>query len=287
MKYLFFRVLPPIIAFAGAAAWAIEPAQVPGRLLAGFRDPASARRVLAAHRASIRRELPGLGAIEIEAPEQTLPAVLEALRHSGAFEYVEPDYYAHTAGDPNDPSYASQWHLRRIGGPMAWSLSTGSESVTVAVIDSGVFPHHPDLAGKLVPGWNFVKQNADTADVLGHGTAVAGTVAAATNNGLGVAGVNWGSRVMPLVAVDQSDYAAYSDIAAAIQYAADHGVRIINVSIGGPNSSIALQKAVDYAWNKGALVFASAMNQGVAQPYYPAACAHAIAVAATDGNDRL
>jgi subtilisin family serine protease len=275
------------LAFLEATAFAAEPGQVPGRLLAGLRDRAAASRALAAHGFRVRHEFRGLSVVSIDIPGQTAGAALESLRGSGAFEYVEPDYYAHTAANPNDPSYIAQWHLRRIGGPLAWDLSTGSESVVVAVVDSGVYPHHPDLAPKLVPGWNFVKDNADTADVLGHGTGVAGAVAAATNNGIGVAGVSWGSRVMPLVAVNSGDYAAYSDIAAAIQYAADHGVRVINVSIGGPNSSITVQKAVDYAWNKGALVFAAAMNRGVSEPYYPAACARAVAVSATDSNDRL
>ena len=288
MNSKFIKILGAALTFlGGAAALAAEPGQVPGRLLAGLSDPAAVSRTLAARGLAVRRELRGLSVVSIDVPGQAVGAALESLRGSGAFEYVEPDYYAHTAADPNDPSYASQWHLRRIGGPLAWSLSTGSESVVVAVVDSGVYPHHPDLAGKLVPGWNFVKDNADTADVLGHGTAVAGTVAAATNNGIGVAGVNWKSRVMPLVAVDSGDYAAYSDVAAAIQYAADHGVRVINISIGGPNSSITLQRAVDYAWSKGALVFASAMNQGVSEPYYPAACVHAVAVSTTDSNDRL
>jgi subtilisin family serine protease len=231
--------------------------------------------------------LAGFGLDVIEVPEASSDAILQSLRQTGLFEYVERDSYAHTASDPNDPSYLSQWHLRRIGGPQAWTLTTGSASVIVAVIDSGVDAEHPDLAAKMVPGWNFVKGNADTADVLGHGTAVAGTVGASTNNGIGVAGVNWATRVMPLVVVDSDDFAAYSDIAAAIQYAADHGVRVINVSVGGKNSSSALQKAVDYAWNKGALVFASAMNNGASTRYYPAACNHAIAISATDSNDHL
>ena len=92
---------------------------------------------------------------------------------------------------------------------------------------------------------------------------------------------------MPLVAVDEKDLAPYSAVAEAIQYAVDHGVRVINVSIGGRNPSFTLQKAVDYAWSKGAMVFASAMNGGRAQPYYPAACMNAIAISATDSNDRL
>jgi subtilisin family serine protease len=259
-------------------------------LLVGFRRPSdrtAADRFLLAHRASVRREFPALAAAAIDVPEEISEAVLASLRQSGAFEFVERDYYAHTAADPDDPSYVAQWHLPKIGSPLAWSLSTGSPAVTIAVIDSGVFSHHPDLAAKLVPGWNFVKDNADTSDVLGHGTAVAGATAAATNNGIGVAGVNWAARIMPLVAADDSDFAAYSDIAAAIQYAVDRGVRVINISIGGSNPSAALQKAIDYAWSRGGLIFAAAMNQAVSTPYYPAACPHVVAVSATDSNDRL
>jgi subtilisin family serine protease len=272
------------------SALCAEPEHVPGRLLAGLRprtDPAGLARTLAGRRALIRRHSPALGVATLDVPEEASGAILESLRQSGLFDFVEPDYYGHTAGQPDDPSYNAQWHLPRIGAPLAWSLTTGSDSIVVAVIDSGVYSRHPDLASKLVPGWNFVKDSADTSDVMGHGTAVAGTVAAATNNGIGVAGVNWRSRIMPLVAVDEKDFSAYSDIAAAIEYAANHGVRVINVSIGGRNSSHTLQRAVDYAWSKGALVFASAMNQGVGEPYYPAACIDAIAVSATDSNDRL
>jgi subtilisin family serine protease len=157
----------------------------------------------------------------------------------------------------------------------------------VAVIDTGVHGTHPDLASNLAPGWNFVKSNSDTSDLLGHGTAVAGVIAAASNNGIGVAGVSWHSRIMPLVVVDENDLAAYSNIAEAIQYAADRGIRLINISVGGGAQSSTLQSAVDYAWNKGALILASAMNNGASDPYYPAACNHVMAVSATDSNDHL
>jgi subtilisin family serine protease len=292
MKSLIAKVLRSVIALSAVCVlgFAAEPDHVPGRLLAGLRkqvDQASLNRTLLAHRAVLRRTASRLGIATLDVPEAASEAALASLRATGLFEFVEPDYYGHTAADPNDPSYAAQWHLRRINTPLAWGLTTGSESVVVAVVDSGVYAAHPDLAGKLVPGWNFVKGNADTSDVLGHGTSVAGAVAAATNNLIGVAGVNWGSRVMPLVAVDERDFAAYSAVAEAIQYAADHGVRVINVSVGGPSVSQTLQRAIDYAWSKGALVFASAMNQGVATPYYPAACGNVIAVSATDSNDRL
>jgi hypothetical protein len=224
----------------------------------------------------------------VEVPEQQSETILQELAQSGAFEYVERDYYAHTGSvTPNDPSYPSQWHLQQISAPAAWSVTTGSSAVVAAVIDSGVDGTHPDLSGKLVAGWNFVGNNANTSDVLGHGTAVAGTLAAASNNGIGVAGVSWNTLIMPLVVVDSSDFASYSNMAAAIQYAVDHGAKIINLSLGGPGSSSTLQNAVNYAWGKGATIFAAAMNNSNSAPQYPAACTNVVAVSATDNTDSL
>ena len=263
---------------------------VPGRLLVGHRDgvdPGLEDRLLGLHGAIVRHHLRELGVRVLDVPEASSEAVLASLNRTGLFSYVERDFYAHTAAVPNDPSYGAQWHLPRIQSPQAWSVTTGSSSVLVAVIDSGVYSAHPDLALKLVAGWNFVDGNADTSDLLGHGTAVAGTIAAASNNHIGVTGVSWASRVMPLVVVDSGDFAAYSNIAAAVQYAADHGVRVINISIGGSNQSVALQNAVDYAWNKGAVILAAAMNKSTSARQYPAACNHVVAVSASDSTDRI
>jgi thermitase len=266
------------------------PDHVPGRLLVANRpgaDQPALARTLALHCATLRLRLDSAAVTVLDIPEDSSAAIRDSLLRSGLFDSVDFDYYARTAAVPNDPSYGAQWHLPRIQTPQAWNLTTGAVSIPVAVLDSGVDPHHPDLSTKLVPGWNFVHAGSNTADVLGHGTAVAGTIAAAANNGIGGAGVSWASPVMPLVVVDEFDFAAYSTIAAAIVYAADHGVRVINISIGGPNPSTVLQNAVDYAWSKGAILVASAMNNTSSDHYYPAACNHVIAVSATDSNDHL
>ena len=280
-----------LLVLAAAAVLAAAPPHVPGRLLAGggaaLPDSVESR-TWRTHGAVERRHLPALGVHVLDVPESNLEAVRRSLEQTGLFDYVEPDYYAEQGGaTPNDSYYASQWYLPKIASAGAWARTTGSSSVVIAVVDSGVYAAHPDLAGKLVPGWSFLKKSADTSDTTGHGTEVAGTMAAATNNGIGVAGVSWSSVVLPLAVVDATSFAAYSDIAAAIQYAVDHQVRVINVSIGGTGSSNALQSAVDYAWSHGALVFAAAMNSGVATPNYPGACNHAIAVSATDEGDGL
>ena len=114
--------------------------------------------------------------------------------------------------------------------------------------------------------------------MLGHGTAVAGSAAAMADNYTGVAGVAWHSPIMPLVVLNANNYATYYDIARAINYAADQGVRIMNISIGGSSYSSTLQNAVNYAWNKGAVIFACAHNYSSDTPYYPAACANVVAV---------
>jgi thermitase len=269
------------------------PDHVPGRLLAVARPGVESTRKLTALHArgtKVNRRIEALDLDVLEVAEESSESVLQSLRDSGLFQFVERDRYAHLAASstvPNDPGYGRQWHLPQISAPQAWGINTGASAIVIAVIDSGVESTHPDLAGKLAAGWNFLLDSADTSDTLGHGTAVAGAASAASDNGIGVAGVSWNSRIMPLAVVDQNDFAAYSNIATAIQYAADHGARIINISIGGTNSSAALQSAVDYAWSKNAVVFASAMNDSSSQPNYPAACNHVVAVSATDSNDAL
>lgn len=128
---------------------------------------------------------------------------------------------------PNDPSYPSQWHLARIATPGAWDITTGSSGVIIAVLDTGIDTQHPDLPN-IVPGKNFIDGSNNVYDNgvnAGHGTAVAGTAAAAGNNGIGVSGVSWKNSIMPLVVIDPSAYSPYSVIAAAINYAADHGAK--------------------------------------------------------------
>lgn len=222
---------------------------------------------------------------KIKVPAAAIEKVKAALAKNPRVSFVENNLLASGAAVPNDPSFGSQWHLQKIGAPLAWDISTGLATVDIAVVDSGVDPNHPDLSGKLIPGYNFLGSNADTSDVLGHGTAVAGTAAAIANNATGVAGVAWKNPVMPLVVLDATNYASYANIAKAITYAADRGVRVINVSIGGTTSSSTLQNAVNYAWNKGAIVFAAAMNSNSSAPAYPAACTNVVAVAATNSAD--
>ncbi|MBI2322609.1 MAG: S8 family serine peptidase [Chloroflexi bacterium] len=197
---------------------------------------------------------------------------------------------------PNDPSYAaSQWNLRAMRLPDAWEITTGSSAVTIAVVDTGVDLAHPDLVSKIASGgWDFANSDASPQDDNGHGTHVAGIAAAATDNGVGIAGVAWQARILPVKVLNSSGSGFISDVADGIRWAADHGAQIINLSLGSTSDPQSLRDAVAYARGRGALVVAAGGNCGspssdctlVNEPDYPAAYTTVVAVAATDQGDQ-
>ena len=213
-------------------------------------------------------------------------ALVTLLKRNPAFKFVELDRRVKSTFAVTDPYVGSEWHLAKIGAPGAWDTTQGA-GVTIAILDSGVDGTHPDLQPNLVPGYNVVSSNTDTSDVCGHGTAVAGSAAARSNNGLGVAGVAGQAKIMPIrVATPDASgscYAYSSTIASGITYAADHGARIANISYGPLAGIAAIQSAAQYMKNKGGLVFVSAGNNGVDEAITPTTTL--IAVSATDAND--
>jgi subtilisin family serine protease len=195
---------------------------------------------------------------------------------------------AHLALSPNDPVFQFspyQWVYAQTGFLDAWSSGTGSASTVIAIVDSGVDSHVADLQGALLPGWNMVDNNADTSDPNGHGTSMAGLAAARTNNGLGVVGACGSCSILPVRVAGADGFATWSATAAGIVWAADHGARVISLSLVGARSSAPLEAAVAYAQQKGALVVAAAGNDKLGYPEYPAALAGVISVEATDASD--
>lgn len=270
--------------------WAGNNGYVPGELLirqnAGVSDD-KVKEICASHGAYVVKEIHQIGVKLIRMPEHALETVMVALENNPNIEFAEPNFIIKGGVIPNDLKYPDQWHLPKISAPDGWDTNTGSTEVVIAIIDSGVDSNHPDLMDKLVPGKNFLcgYDLNNTDDVNGHGTAVAGTAAATTDNEIGVAGVNWESKIMPLVVLGSNNYGTISDTIEAIIYAADNGVEVINLSLGGPGSSIAEKEAIDYAWGKGVVIIACAMNYATETLQYPAAYENVVAVSATTSSD--
>lgn len=246
------------------------------------------RAMISAHGAQMRGTVGEINAKIVSVPKAQAAKLMSNLQGQSDTEYVEIDGTAHALTTANDPLYTQglEWHIAKIQAPSAWDITMGSSNVIVAVVDTGVYASHPDLSGKILSGgWDFVGNDADPTDENGHGTAVAGTIAPNANNSVGVVGVAWANQILPVRVLDASGSGSYSSIAQGITYAANHGARIINLSLGGTSSSLTLQDAINYAWSKNCILVAAAGNNGNSTPVYPAACSNVVSVAATDSSD--
>jgi len=253
-----------------------------------------------------------------------IPSVANEYSMNPCVVYAEPNYLYHLYEIPNDPYFEQQWALYQesdcdIDAPEAWDIETGNPNVTIAIIDSGVDYNHPDLAANIWhdpiygnPGYDFVDINtaeyiakgftlcpdedytvpdANPMDVSGHGTHCTGIAGAVTNNGIGIAGVSWNCKIMPVRSGFKIIYLSrvyglleFDDIALGIIYAADNGANVISMSFGGDDSNL-VHDAINYAYSQGVVLVAAAGNGDTNCPSYPAAYDNVIAVAATDSDD--
>ncbi|HZI11694.1 MAG TPA: S8 family peptidase [Myxococcus sp.] len=219
---------------------------------------------------------------------------LERIRQNPNVEAAEPLMEVRASFAPNDPRYKEQWNLEMIDMPKAWERNHG-KGVVVAVLDTGIayedhedFKQVPDLKGvKFVKGFDFVNDDEHANDDHGHGTHVAGTIAQATNNGEGVAGVAFEATLMPVKVLNHFGGGTTADIADAIRFAADKGAKVINMSLGGGGYSQVMASAVEYARKKGVTVVAAAGNGGRARVEFPAAYPGAVAVSAVGPEGTL
>lgn len=265
--------------------------RVSNELLVRFSPQATAEEIAALNEASaagVVKQIPQLKIYRLSFPAGSdMEAVKQRYAESSLIQKVEPNYVARIpAQKVNDPKSGEQWSLQKARVPEAWSISAGSTDVVIAVVDTGVDAEHPDLAHQLQQGYDVLTGTQGIpADDNGHGTQMAAIIAAEGNNALGVAGVSWKSRIMPIKVLDASGAGAYADIIEGLIYAADHGADIVNLSLGGYAYSETMRDAVQYAHDKNVVIVAGAGNDASNYPIYPAALPDVLGVTATGEAD--
>ena len=302
----------------------------PTEVLVRFRPGVSASSIaqtLAAESAQAQSNpsLAKLGYTLLTVPNGRVVATLQALSKDPTVERATPNYLLTVADTiPTDPDWSAQYGPAHIQGPPVWDILTGTTSVVIAIIDTGVDLGHPDLSAKIWhnpgemgldgssndkrtngldddgngytddwQGWDFTSSvigDNNPQDVHGHGTHVAGIAGAATNNGVGIAGMNWNAPLLAVRVLNNTGNGTDGQVAAGIVYATDAGAKVINLSLGALSTDAlhygtALEDAVNYAYNHGVLVVAAAGNYGSQGVIYPAKFEHALAVAATNKDD--
>ena len=279
-----------------------------------FRDPKSQQMIdIAAHEVMVRFD-PKMSADEIQEKIERLHAeVISAIPLSGFYhlaisesdtvssfldkhrkdprlQVLEPNPIVSVepvGTSPNDPFFRAQWSLERIGAPQAWERLPRDAGGIVAVVDSGVDERHPELQRHVLPGRNVIEQNGDTQDQHGHGTAIAGIIAATTNNAVGMSGICPTCRILPVKVLNESGEGTYAHVIAGILWAADKKAQIINLSLGSYGFSRLLADAVEYAHHSGAVIVAAGGNEAIKAPLYPGALPNVISASATDADDNL
>jgi serine protease len=282
---------------------------VPGLLAVKFAESADVARItaLAVDHGARRVGQPAFADFHLVTLDRDadVDAVAGVLAAQAGVIYAEPVGRATPYFRPNDPLYQHQWNLHQLDFERTWDINRGAASdVIVAVVDSGVayksvqgYAQAPDLAGTtFLPGYDFIWDDDVPLDFEGHGTHVTGTIAQSTNNNLGVAGIAFNVSVIPIKVVDSivdeifgaPNIGSSATVAQGIRFAAEHGAKVINLSLGVGVPSTPLRDAIQFAVDRGALVVVAAGNlaEEGSPPSYPAAYAKdmdgVIAVGATD-----
>lgn len=240
----------------------------------------------------------GIGVTHFQAPPEKGLALLENLRRRPDVEFVEFDSIVKAIYEPNDHYYSTpypsshygnivQWAPPAVSAPAAWDVTFGSSTIVIAVVDTGVDNSHPDLASKIVGEYSFV---GSVKDGFGHGTHVAGIAAAITNNGIGIAGLCPNCSILSVKVLNDQGSGYTSDVASGITYAASHGARVINLSLGGNGRTQTLDSALQYALANNALPVCAMGNNdngsstATPEPAYWYSCLSVIATDETNGK---
>ncbi|MDH2885327.1 S8 family peptidase [Bacillus cytotoxicus] len=262
---------------------------VPNQIIVKFKDNTSLSKSQEFHK-SVGAEVVSkddvLGFEVVKFTKGTVKDKIKMYQNNPNVEYAEPNYYFYAFWTPNDPYFNNQYGLLKIQAPQAWGAQRSDPGVKIAIIDTGVQGNHPDLSSKVIYGYDYVDNDGQSDDGNGHGTHCAGIAGAITNNNIGIAGVAPQSSLYAVRVLDNQGSGTLDAVAKGIRESADAGAKVISLSLGATNGGTALQQAVQYAWNKGAVIVAAAGNDGNTRPNYPAYYSEVIAVASTDQNDQ-
>jgi hypothetical protein len=236
---------------------------------------------------TVTSSIPTLRLLVVSVPQDEAAATLARYQADAQVQSAEANKVRVSESMPSDALYANQWALPRIGWDQVFGVVTPTGSASVALLDTGVDASHPELGGKVIPGTSILDGSNGMTDPSGHGTWLAGIVAAQTNNGLeGIAGVAYdGVTIMPVTVLNANGEGQDSDVIAGVIWAADHGADVILMAFSNPGFSPNLQDAIDYAWSRGAVIVASAGNNASSEPHFPAGDRGVMGVAATDQSD--
>ena len=272
-----------------------DPQVIPGEVIVTYRD-GNVREHAQARGLVVLADLgtPGRGTPALVSTDgRPVNEVVAELEADPAVAHAEPNYRVQLVDDGaiaavgvNDPKATGQYSLDRMRVRDAWSRSTGGGNL-IAVLDTGVQAGHSDLAGRVVRGRDFVNDDTNAADDNGHGTWVAGIIAASANDGYGIAGISWSDKILPVKIMNREGTGSTSDLIAAIRWSADKGADVINMSVGGFPYSQIMQDAVNYAFAKGAVLVGAAGNNRREERFYPASFDNVISVSATQVNDEF
>ncbi len=234
-----------------------------------------------------KSSIPALRLHVVQIPANVLSTALSSYQFDSQVERAEINQTRKSEAMPSDPRYNEQWALPQISWDQVYGSVTTSGTATVAVLDTGIDASHPDLSGVLVPGTSILDLSTGMTDSNGHGTWMAGIIAAVPNTE-GIAGVAFsGVRVMPVAVLGEDGTGWDSDIIAGVMYAADHGADVILMGFSNPGFSQGLQDAIDYAWSKNAVLVAATGNDRSGTPTYPAGDRGVVGVSATNAEDIL